>query len=105
MLNVSTDFSGLYSPFYTTAKGGHMLSAQDPPPPPLAADVSMSSLQCQLAVENICVATSHLTDEDSIEAEQEIKVAQAELFTQEALKEAVRLEEELMEQLKKNLQE
>jgi hypothetical protein len=101
---------------HTTAKGGHMKSSQDPPPPPLAADVSMSSLQCQLAVENICVATSHLlslirtlrlslllTDEDSIEAEQEIKVAQAEKFTQEALKEAVRLEEELMEQLKKSI--
>lgn len=95
-----------------------MKSSQDPPPPPLAADVSMSSLQCQLAVENICVATSHLlslirtlrlslllTDEDSIEAEQEIKVAQAEKFTQEALKEAVRLEEELMEQLKKGIQQ
>jgi hypothetical protein len=93
-----------------------MKSSQDPPPPPLAADVAMSALQCQLAVENICVATSHLlslirtlrlslllTDEDCIEAEQEIKVAQAEKFTQEALKEAVRLEEELMEQLKKSI--
>ena len=77
----------------------------------------MSSLQCQLAVENICVATSHLlslirtlqlslllTDTDTIDAEQELEVAQAEKFTQEALKEAVRIEEELMEQLKKNLQ-
>lgn len=94
-----------------------MTSSQDPPPPPLAADVGMSSLQCQLAVENICVATSHLlslirtlqlslllTDTDTIDAEQELEVAQAEKFTQEALKEAVRIEEELMEQLKKNLQ-
>jgi hypothetical protein len=64
------------------AGGGHMISAQDPPPPPLAADVALASLQCQLASENICVATSHLLtlirtlrlslllmDEDTIDAE------------------------------------
>lgn len=94
-----------------------MTSAQEPPPPPLAADVAMSELQCQLAVENICVATSHLlslirtlrlslllTDEDSIQAEQELEVAQAQRFTQQALQEAVRLEEELMQLKKQSLQ-
>jgi hypothetical protein len=71
--------------------GGHarMQSVQDPPPPPLAADIASSSLQCQLAVENIAVATSQLLslirtlrlslllmDETTIQAEEEWQVAQ-----------------------------
>ena len=61
------------------------MTAQDPPPPPLAADVALSTLQCQLAAENICVASSHilslirtlklsllLMDEDCIEAEEDL---------------------------------
>lgn len=66
-----------------------MQSIQDPPPPPLAADIASSSLQCQLAVENIAVATSQLLslirtlrlsillmDETTIQAEEEWQVAQ-----------------------------
>jgi len=92
-----------------------MTSAQDPPPPPLAADVALSSLQCQLAAENICAATSSLLtlirtlrlslllmDEDTIEAEENLEVQQAQGFTKEALTEAVKLEQELMELVQKN---
>ena len=87
-----------------------MKSAQDPPPPPLAADVAMSSVQCQLATENICAATSHLLslirtlrlsillmDEDMISAEEEWQVQEAQAITQAAEREAVQLEQELME--------
>jgi hypothetical protein len=71
--------------------GGHsrMQTLQDPPPPPLAADIANSSLQCQLAVENIAVAASQLLslirtlrlsillmDETTIQAEEEWQVAQ-----------------------------
>lgn len=87
-----------------------MKTAQDPPPPALASDVAMSSVQCQLAAENICVASSHLLslirtlrlsillmDEEMIAAEEEWQVAEAQAITQEAQREAVRLEQELME--------
>lgn len=86
-----------------------MKSAQEPPPPALASDVAMSSVQCQLAAENICVAASHLLslirtlrlsillmDEDMIAAEEEWQVQEAQTITQEAQREAVRLEQELM---------
>lgn len=89
--------------------GGHMQSAQDPPPPPLAADVALSSIQCQLATENICVAASHLLslirtlrlslllmDDDTIEAEEELQVQNAEKMTNDALKAAVDIEEQLL---------
>ena len=87
-----------------------MPTAQDPPPPALASDVTMSSVQCQLATENICVATSHLLslirtlrlsillmDEEMIDAEEAWQVQEAQMVTQEAQREAVRLEQELME--------
>lgn len=32
------------------------------PPPPLAADASLSSLQAKLAAQNLCVAASNLLD-------------------------------------------
>ena len=32
------------------------------PPPPLAADTSLSALQAKLAAENLCVAASNLLD-------------------------------------------
>ena len=92
-----------------------MTTPKDPPPPPLAADVALSSLQCQLAAENICAATSNLLtlirklrlslllmDEDTIEAEENIEVQQAQGLTKDALTEAVKLEQELMELQKKN---
>jgi Surfeit locus protein 5 subunit 22 of Mediator complex len=89
--------------------GGHML-AQDPPPPPLAADVALSTLQCQLAAENICVASSHilslirtlrlsllLMDEETMDAEEQVEVERTKQLTQEALKAAVELEQQYME--------
>mmetsp|Transcript_7223 Transcript_7223/g.14792 ORF Transcript_7223/g.14792 Transcript_7223/m.14792 type:complete len:162 (-) Transcript_7223:1461-1946(-) len=92
------------------AGGGKMMSLQDPPPPPLAADVASSSLQCQLAVENICVASSHLLslirtlrlsilmmDEEAIAAEEELQVLEVEKITTEAQNQANRLEKEWME--------
>lgn len=87
-----------------------MPTAQDPPPPALAADVAMSSIQCQLAADNICVASSQLLslirtlrlsllmmDQDMITAEEEWQVQEANALTEEAQREAVRLEQELME--------
>lgn len=95
--------------YYHHAAGGHMPTQQDPPPPALAADVAMSSVQCQLAAENICVATSHLLslirtlrlsillmDDGLIAAEEEWQVQEAQAMTQDAQREAVRLEQELM---------
>jgi hypothetical protein len=92
------------------AGGGHIKAAHDPPPPPLAADVALSSLQCQLATENICAATSQLLslirtlrlslllmDDDTIQAEEELQVRRAQRATQDALRAAARLEQELME--------
>jgi hypothetical protein len=92
------------------AGGGKMMSLQDPPPPPLAADVASSSLQCQLAVENICVASSQLLslirtlrisilmmDEEAIAAEEELQVLEVEKITIEAQNQANQLEKEWME--------
>ena len=90
--------------------GGKMMSLQDPPPPPLAADVASSSLQCQLAIENICVASSQLLslirtlrlsilmmDEEAIAAEEELQVLEVEKITMEAQNQANQLEQEWME--------
>lgn len=90
--------------------GQKMMSLQDPPPPPLAADVASSSLQCQLAVENICVASSQLLslirtlrlsilmmDEEAIAAEEELQVLEVEKITTEAQDQANRLEQEWMD--------
>jgi hypothetical protein len=87
-----------------------MTSLQDPPPPPLAADVASSSLQCQLAVENLCVASSQLLslirtlrlsilmmDEETIAAEEEWQVLEVQKITNQAQNEANRLEQEWME--------
>ena len=89
--------------------GGRMTSLQDPPPPPLAADVAVSSLQCQLAVENICVATSQLLglirtlrlsillmDEDTIQAEEEWQAQQARAAANRSLQRAQQVEQELL---------
>ena len=87
--------------------GQKMTSLQDPPPPPLAVDVASSSLQCQLAVENLCVASSQLLslirtlrlsilmmDEETIAAEEEWQVLQVQKITTQAQDEANRLEHE-----------
>jgi hypothetical protein len=98
------------------AGGGHMISAQDPPPPPLAADVALASLQCQLASENICVATSHLLslirtlrlslllmDEDTIDAEESLQVQETKRMTEQAMTKAIQLEQQLMIQRQESL--
>ena len=90
--------------------GGNMNSLQDPPPPPLAANVALSSLQCQLAVENLCVAASQLLslirtlrlslllmDESTIVAEEEWQVEQVRAITEKAMQEADVLEQKWME--------
>mmetsp|Transcript_30279 Transcript_30279/g.72615 ORF Transcript_30279/g.72615 Transcript_30279/m.72615 type:complete len:192 (-) Transcript_30279:154-729(-) len=90
--------------------GGNMNSLQDPPPPPLASNVAMSSLQCQLAVENLCVAASQLLslirtlrlslllmDESTIMAEEEWQVEQVRAITEKAMQEADVLEQKWME--------
>ena len=87
--------------------GQKMTSLQDPPPPPLAAEVGSSSLQCQLAAENLCVASSQLLslirtlrlsilmmDEDTIAAEEEWQVMEVQKITTEAQNEANKLEQE-----------
>jgi Surfeit locus protein 5 subunit 22 of Mediator complex len=92
------------------AGGGHMLSSQDPPPPPLAADVALSTLQCQLAVENICVATSNvlslirtlrlsllLMDEDTMNAEEQVEVERTQKLTQQAMQTIAELEQRYMD--------
>lgn len=98
------------------AGGGHMISAQDPPPPPLAADVALASLQCQLASENICVATSHLLslirtlrlslllmDEDTIDAEESLQAQETKRMTEQAMTKAIQLEQQLMIQRQESL--
>ena len=61
-----------------------MRDANDPPPPPLAANVEITALQAKLSAENLCVASSNvmdlirtlrlsvlLTDDELIRAEEE----------------------------------
>lgn len=93
-----------------TGAGQKMMSLQDPPPPPLAADVGSSSLQCQLAAENICVASSQLLslirtlrlsillmDEETIAAEEEWQVMELQKLTSNVQKDANELERKWME--------
>jgi hypothetical protein len=94
------------SSMFTTAGGGTMIAE---PPPPLASDAVLHELQAQLAVENLCVASSHLLelirtlrlsvmlmDEDAIAAEEEFQVMESSRETEKAQLEAARLEAELM---------
>jgi D-alanyl-D-alanine carboxypeptidase (penicillin-binding protein 5/6) len=75
-----------------------MKRLHDPPPPPLAANVALSTLQCQLAAENLCVAASHLLslirilrlsllimDEETISAEEGYQSWQANQITERAM--------------------
>lgn len=95
-----------------------MKSPNDPPPPPLASDVAMSSLQCQLAVENLCVAASNLLsqirtlrlslllmDEETIAAEEEWQVQQVQAIAAKAQDEANLLEQEWLELRTRQLEE
>lgn len=94
-----------------------MRSIQDPPPPPLAADVAMSSLSCQLASENICVATSQILtlirtlrlsilmmDTETILSEEELQLLETQSSTTKILEHAAQLEQDLMELRKQWLQ-
>jgi hypothetical protein len=91
---------------FITAGGGTMIAE---PPPPLASDAVLHELQAQLAVENLCVASSNLLelirtlrlsvmlmDEDAIAAEEEFQVMESSLETEKAHLEAAQLEAELM---------
>lgn len=106
----STASGGSKSMLDPRSGGGTMNSLQDPPPPPLASNVAMSSLQCQLAVENLCVAASQLLslirtlrlslllmDENTIVAEEEWQVEEVRAITEKAMQEADVLEQEWME--------
>lgn len=86
-------------------------------PPPLAADVALhGTVQCQLAVENICVATSQilnlirtlrlsllLMDDETISAEEYMLVQQTQQLTAAANTAAMELEYEYAQLLKKQL--
>jgi hypothetical protein len=87
-----------------------MLYLHDPPPPPLAAHVAHSSLHCQLAADNLCVAASQLLslirtlrlslllmDTDTLEVEQDEQVQQAQHETQLALQQASLAMQELLQ--------
>ena len=87
-----------------------MKSLADPPPPPLAADVRLSSLQCRTAAENLCAAASRilhlirtlrlsllLMDQDTLRAEEEIQIYESKRRTRAANQEALQLEQELMQ--------
>ena len=95
-----------------------MKSLQDPPPPPLASDVTLTSLQCQLAAENLCVAASNLLslirtlrlslllmDEETIAAEEEWQVRQVQDISEKATQEANILEQEWIELRNRELDE
>lgn len=92
-----------------------MKSLTDPPPPPLAADVRLTSLQCRTATENLCAAASQLLhlirtlrlslllmDQDTLRAEEEIQIHQSQLRTTAAMQEALQLEQELMQMRQKS---
>lgn len=89
----------------------------DPPPPPLAADVRLSSLQCRTAAENLCAAASQLLslirtlrlslllmDQDTLRAEEEIQIYQSKRRTRAALVKALQLEQELIKLRQKSLE-
>jgi hypothetical protein len=91
-----------------TVGGGVMQSIQEPPPP-LAADAALSTLQAEMAVENLCVASTNLLDlirtlrlsillmdEDTIAAEEESQVNSSRQETRQALLKAAELEAQLL---------
>ena len=95
--------------FCVSTAGGGTMKSMNEPPPPLAADVALHELQAQTAVENLCVASSHLLqlirtlrlsvmlmDEDTIAAEEQLQVLESQHITEQAQQEATRLEGELM---------
>ena len=78
------------------------------PPPPLAADASLSALQAKLAAHNLCVASANLLDlirtlrlsallmdEDTIAAEEQEECEECQDVAEGAVRESVQLEAEL----------
>lgn len=95
--------------------GAMMTSLQDPPPPALATRVLTSSLQGQLAVENLCVAAAQLLslirqlrlslllmDEETVSAEEAWQTDQLQRRTRQAREDAHRLEMEWIELRNRN---
>lgn len=87
-----------------------MQTPLDAPTPPLASATNMGALQCQLAAENLCVATSQLLslirtlrlslllmDEETIAHEEEWQVHQLEAISAKAQEEANLIEQEWLE--------
>ena len=79
------------------------------PPPPLAADAALSSLQAKLAAQNLCVASSNLLDlirtlrlsallmeEESIAEEEEVECEESREVAERAVLESVKMEREWM---------
>ena len=100
-----------------TVGGGRMQTPQDAPTPPLASATNMGALQCQLAVENMCVAASQLLslirtlrlslllmDEETIAHEEEWQVMQLQEISAQAQNEANVIEQEWLELRTKELE-
>lgn len=92
------------------------MRSTDDPPPPLAADVLLGSVQAKLAAENLCVASSNaldlirtlrmsilLLDEELIRAEEEEEALELLESSLMAQGECVALEAKLIELRKKEL--
>uniref|UniRef100_A0A7S2UFG6 Uncharacterized protein n=1 Tax=Attheya septentrionalis TaxID=420275 RepID=A0A7S2UFG6_9STRA len=89
--------------------GGGAMKDVNEPPPPLAADAAMSSLQAKLATQNLAVASAHLLDlirtlrlsallmeQTSIEAEQEDECQHARIQMSQAMEASDSLEAQIM---------
>lgn len=87
-----------------------MQSLQDPPPPPLAADVALGALECQTATENICVAASQiltlirtlrlsilLMDDETMHAEECLQVEETRNQTRAFDTESIQLQQQLLQ--------
>mmetsp|Transcript_1010 Transcript_1010/g.1661 ORF Transcript_1010/g.1661 Transcript_1010/m.1661 type:complete len:164 (+) Transcript_1010:84-575(+) len=96
--------------------GGGLMRDADDPPPPLAANIQMSAVQAKLAVENLCVASSHaldlirtlrlsalLMDEEAIRAEEEEEALDVYEKKLEAEEECILLEQKLHDLRNKGL--
>ena len=96
--------------------GGWLMRDANDPPPPLAADVLLGTVQAKLAAENLCVASSNaldlirtlrlsvlLLDEELIRAEEEEEALELLESSLEAEKECAVLEAKLAELRNKEL--
>mmetsp|Transcript_3802 Transcript_3802/g.5027 ORF Transcript_3802/g.5027 Transcript_3802/m.5027 type:complete len:162 (+) Transcript_3802:23-508(+) len=118
LMRAASSISALEEGRHDPRAGGTMMNSfSDPPPPPLAADVALSSLQCLTATENITVACSQiltsirtlrlsllLMDSDTMEAEECLQVEYAQKRTTETLQEIAKLEQTLFELTKQQEQ-